>query len=299
MIAGIDTGAVTEAGGVANGSPGVAIATGTLIASDIDSAAIFTIQTDAVAGHGRISSDSAGGWIYALDDNDAAVQALNQGDTLHDVVDVATADGTTHQIDITIAGSNDAPVIAETSALAGNLEEDAVLPSVSGLILADDVDSAVLTFGGDGYGQFGSLVVDPDTGEWTYTLDDRAQGLAQGQTATDSFEVTVTDEIGATVSKTVMMTLTGANDAPEILMASVLDGGVEEDAGVTVAGQIDAKDADNGARLTFGLGDTGETSAVGEFGTLVVDPVTGAWTYTLDDRVQSLAQEEDQSFTSR
>ena len=49
---------------------------------------------------------------------------------MHDVVDVATADGTTHQIDITIAGSNDAPVIAETSALAGNLEEDAFcLPS--------------------------------------------------------------------------------------------------------------------------------------------------------------------------
>ena len=87
--------------------------------------------------------------------------------------------------------------------------------------------------------------------------------MAQGQTATDSFEVTVTDEIGATVSKTVMMTLTGANDAPEILMASVLDGGVEEDAGVTVAGQIDAKDADNGASLTFGLGDTGQTRPCG------------------------------------
>ena len=100
-------------------------------------------------------------------------------------------------------------MIAETSALAGNLEEDAVLPSVSGLILADDVDSAVLTFGGDGYGRFGSLVVNHDTGEWSLGSDDRAQGLAQGQTATDSFEVTVTDEIGTRVSKTVMMTLTG------------------------------------------------------------------------------------------
>ena len=81
-------------------------------------------------------------------------------------------------------------------------------------------------------------------------------------------------------------------------MASVLDGGVEEDAGVTgVAGQIDAKDADNGASRP--LGDTGETSAVGEFGTLVVDPVTGAWIYTLDNRAQSLAQEQFRAFRSR
>ena len=183
-------------------------------------------------------------------------------------------------------------MITEISVLTGNLEEDAILPSVSGLIVAKDDDNAVLTFGGDGYGVFGSLVVNPDTGVWTYTLDDRAQGLAQGQTETDSFEITVTDAIGATVCKTVKVTLTGANDAPEITMNSVLDGGVEEDAGVTVSGQIDAKDADNGAILTFGAGDTDGISAVGEFGSLVVDPVTGVWTYTLDDRVQNLAQEQ-------
>ena len=36
---------------------------------------------------------------------------LNAGQTLHDVISVATADGTTRQISITINGANDAAVI--------------------------------------------------------------------------------------------------------------------------------------------------------------------------------------------
>ena len=43
------------------------------------------------------------------------VQALNAGGTLHELVTVATADGTTQAIDITINGANDAAVITGTA----------------------------------------------------------------------------------------------------------------------------------------------------------------------------------------
>jgi VCBS repeat-containing protein len=82
-------------GGGANGTPGVATANGTLSATDVDSPATFVAQTNAAEGHGTFSISSAGARSYTLDDNNASVQALGAGGTLHDLVPVATADGTT------------------------------------------------------------------------------------------------------------------------------------------------------------------------------------------------------------
>ena len=61
--------------------------------------------------YGTFSIDAAGAWTYTLNDANADVQALNTGGTLHELVTVATADGTTQVIDITINGANDAAVI--------------------------------------------------------------------------------------------------------------------------------------------------------------------------------------------
>src|SRR5206468_251280 len=84
VITGDTTGSVTEAGGVTNGTPGTATATGTLHATDVDSAATFVAQSDVVEAHGRFSIGTAGGWSYTVDDANAAVQALNVGGTLVD-----------------------------------------------------------------------------------------------------------------------------------------------------------------------------------------------------------------------
>src|SRR5207237_4480309 len=59
---------------------------------------------------------------------------------------------------------------------------------------------------------------------WTYTLDNSAaQSLAEGQTATEVYSVTVADPFGSTASQDVTITIHGANAAPE--MAGVSDGG--------------------------------------------------------------------------
>ena len=46
---------------------------------------------------------------------------------------------------------------------------------------------------------YGTAAIDPATGQWTYTLNNgqtAVQGLGEGDTLTDSFLVTVTDEDG-------------------------------------------------------------------------------------------------------
>ncbi len=57
----------------------------------------------------------------------------------------------------------------------------------------------------------------PATGGWTYTLDNAlaaTQGLAEGDSVTELYTVTVTDENGATDTQDVTITITGTNDAP-------------------------------------------------------------------------------------
>src|SRR5438046_9089526 len=59
---------------------------------------------------------TAGGtWTYTLDNSNAAVQALNVGGTLTDHITVASEDGTTQVVTITINGTNDAAVISGTT----------------------------------------------------------------------------------------------------------------------------------------------------------------------------------------
>ena len=55
-------------------------------------------------------------------------------------------------------------------------------------------------------GTYGTAAIDPATGEWTYTLNNghaAVQELGEGDTLTDSFLVTVTDEDGLTDTVTV------------------------------------------------------------------------------------------------
>ena len=56
-----------------------------------------------------------GVWTYTLDDTNSAVQGLSAGQTLHDQFNVATADGTTKLMDITINGADDTATITTTS----------------------------------------------------------------------------------------------------------------------------------------------------------------------------------------
>ena len=116
MITGDTTGSVVEAGGVANGTPGTAIATGHLNSTDVDNpddawnAVGASLRGD--NSFGSYTLTAAGVWTYTLDNSNAAVQALNVGQTLTDTFTATTVDGTAQLVTITINGANDAAVIS-------------------------------------------------------------------------------------------------------------------------------------------------------------------------------------------
>jgi VCBS repeat-containing protein len=82
---------------------------GTLVVADTDSSTDVVVQTAAASdnGYGTFNIDAAGNWTFMLTPGNAAIKALNTGETLSDFLSVETADGTTTKIDITIEGITD------------------------------------------------------------------------------------------------------------------------------------------------------------------------------------------------
>ena len=80
VISGDFAGTVLEAGGVNNGTPGIPTATGDLDVADNDNPPDWTpvgTPTTGDNGFGSYTLTAAGVWTYTLDNNNAAVQALN------------------------------------------------------------------------------------------------------------------------------------------------------------------------------------------------------------------------------
>jgi VCBS repeat-containing protein len=112
VISGDVTGAVVEAGSGNNG--GTPTATGLLTNTDVDNApnSFQAVATAAASdnGYGSYTLAANGSWTYTLDNANAAVEALDAGDTLTDSFTVYTIDGTAQQIAVTINGAPDVPV---------------------------------------------------------------------------------------------------------------------------------------------------------------------------------------------
>ncbi|MBZ9710313.1 VCBS domain-containing protein, partial [Mesorhizobium sp. ESP7-2] len=218
-----------------------------------DSAALAvpmaTADTSLLGARIWISSD--GTIHYNRSDIDAQIQALAVGQILTDKVTYAiqlgngTLSWATASIQFT--GTNDAPVIGAAT-LVGAVTEDAHTPTetAAGTIAFGDVDltdvhlvSAVFK-GTDYTGQLGSLtaVKTADTTgsgaggliTWTFTAADSALNqLAAGQTVHETYTVTLNDQHGGVITRDVVITITGTNDAP-VIGAATLVGAVTEDA---------------------------------------------------------------------
>ncbi len=272
-------------GGAANGATVedvVLAASGTLTIADPDAGeAAFVAQSNVAGAHGTFSIDAAGTWTYALDNTDPAVQALGAGQSLPaETFTVASIDGTTRSISVSITGTNDAPV---ASAASFTVAEDAAL--VNGKVFASDVDAgAVLAYALDGPAPAG-LVFNPD-GSYSFDASAAAyQALGAGQQQVLTLPYTVTDEHGATSSANLVITITGTNDAAVI--TGVTSGSVTEDGALVAAGALGATDVDSPASFT-------PASVAGTYGNFSID-AAGAWTYTLrnaDANVQALTSSQ-------
>ncbi|MBD2424109.1 VCBS domain-containing protein [Cyanobium sp. FACHB-13342] len=134
VITGTSTASLTE------GDTAAAISTsGSLSATDVDSSAAFVAQTDVAGsnGFGKFSITTAGAWTYTAD---SAHNEFVDGTTYTDSITVATADGTSKVITVSILGTNDGPVV-DVEPLDSTI---ALLKNVSfnlfGDLAFDDVD---------------------------------------------------------------------------------------------------------------------------------------------------------------
>ncbi|MBF4431673.1 hypothetical protein EA848_19195, partial [Vibrio anguillarum] len=112
--------------------------TGTLTVTDTDAGEAHFSDTDIIGSLGTLHLKDNGDWSYDLDNSNPKVQALAQGKTATDTITVHSADGTPHQVTITVNGTNDSALIAGTT--SGSVTEESKLHA-SGQLSISDLDS--------------------------------------------------------------------------------------------------------------------------------------------------------------
>ena len=97
---------------------------------------------------------AAGVWIYTLDNSNAAMQALDPGETLIDTLTVATMDGTTQVATITIHGASDVDPNDVDNLAPGLVVHDSHPPLAFGTLGHDSVtgegNAGQIIYGGAG-----------------------------------------------------------------------------------------------------------------------------------------------------
>jgi VCBS repeat-containing protein len=204
---GVATGGVTEDGPLTTGD------TVTVTDRDHDQSG-FQAAADLSGAHGDFSFDEAtGAWGYTLDNTDAAVQGLWSGETLTETLTVASIDGGTQDIVVTIDGADDAAVFG--GAATGSVTEDGTL-TTGGTVTVSDLDHDQSAFQAatlaELTGDHGTFTFTAATGAWGYTLnnaDAAVQALNTGASLTDTMQVLSAD--GS--AQNIVVTINGADEA--------------------------------------------------------------------------------------
>ncbi len=284
VVSGEVSGSVTEDVFYPGESFVAAVGTPSVTDPDTQENGLFVAGPGQLVGTYGYVITPADDWRYILNNDDPAVQALGVGETLTDTVTAYTLDGTSFDVTITINGTNDGPVATADVLSVG--EDDAI--ATAGNVLTDgadtDVDGDVLSVSevngvaGDVGTQItlasGALLTLNSDGSYNYDPNGAFEHLVTGETATDSFDYTVSDGNGGSDTTTVTITINGANDAAVVSgqdAAAAAEGGVQGE--LTATGALTVVDPDQN-QSTFADGTVG-----GSYGNLVID-AAGNWTYT-------------------
>ncbi|EGW52440.1 hypothetical protein HMPREF1022_00567, partial [Desulfovibrio sp. 6_1_46AFAA] len=281
-----DAPAVTAAtASIVEDTAGISGALPTPADPDLNDVVSFVPQTNAAGSYGTLSVDADGNYTYTLNNALPAVQGLGVGESLTDSFTFTVTDNhgatATSTLTVTINGTNDAPVLAAATV---NVAEDSAVTSGT-LPMPTDADvHDVVSFTplSNASGSYGTFSVDTD-GNYTYVLNTSlpaVQGLGLGESLTDTFVVTVSDNHGGTSSTVVTMSINGSNDAPVVTAATAV---IAEDT-PTVSGTLPAPmDADIHDTVTF----SPQANALGSYGTLNLD-ASGNYTYTLNNALPAV-----------
>ena len=188
-------------------------ATGALTINDPDAGESAFVAGTVAGSHGHLIIDAFGNWDYEVDNTQVSIQQLDAGESINDVLTVTTADGTTHEITVTINGAEDAPVISGST--TASVTEDGTLTATGALTITDaDASDNPVSFpdeastpGDNGYGDFQLIA-----GNWSYALNNAhaaVQALSAGASLTDTHTFTASD--GST--QVVSIVIAGAAEA--------------------------------------------------------------------------------------
>ena len=169
--------------------------------------------------------NSDGTYTYTLDNTNADVNELDNGETLSESFTYGISDGeggsALSTLTITIDGTNDAPIAGGT--ISNQADDDAdTITTVDVTNAFSDVDGDTLTYTATGLPS--GLTLDLNSGEITGTIDNSASQGGPNSDGIYTVEVTATDDNGATVSTTFTWTI--ANPGP---LATDNTGSVTED----------------------------------------------------------------------
>jgi VCBS repeat-containing protein len=291
----------------------------------------------AVTGtYGTLLLNMNGSYSYQLADGQANVDALSFGQIVTDSFTYTATDNfgtpTSSTLNVVINPHNDAPLIvgAGTTATGSVTESPANLPetvhSISGTVAFTDenqLDTHTAGIFVPAPGNYGNMSVTLDTDStggatgsatWAYTVSDAAlDPLAQGQTATDTFDVLVADPNGGIAQQPITITLTGSNDTPVVQTPDQSLAFTEDSASVfaasgtssftdadltdthTVSASLQSATLSSGAALPAGLTSTLASALSTALQTDDSQFVPGqyGWNFALnDDAVDFLAQGE-------
>ena len=268
--------------------------------TDVDGGPPRVAAVDRTGTLGLVTNNGDGTFGY---DPNGKYESLGDGDSATDSFGYTYSDrrgGTdTATVTIAISGVNDAP---SADADAITVDEDTASGDVTATLLVGDADAEgdTLTItAADDTGTTGAVTLS----SVIYDPDGQFESLADGESATDSFDYTVSDGNGGTATATVTVTVDGVNDAP----TAVDDGPsgeltTDEDTLLSVNGVLD-NDTDPDTSDTLAVTKVADTEAIitGGGGTAVNGAVTlasgallnmdadGTFTYDANGQFESLA----------
>ncbi len=318
---------VTEAGVKDENSAfdGAPTATGHITVTDVEGDSLtYTFTDESVTQQGKYGSltlHDDGSYTYTLDNADADTDSLSASQQATESFTIRVSDGqggfAEQDVNVNITGTNDQPIIA-IDAQDNTVTEDSGDVTASGLISVADVDadgdslaeqtlSVTNEYGGQSAesaggnvsyeGEYGNIVIDGQTGEYTYTLgvtDEqkaRVDLLTNGENPKEQFTIRTTDAHGAYTEQSVDVLVRGKNDNPDIESADtwlsvteaglILGGNVPTDGDPTDGGRITASDAE-GQDISFHLAGADDNVRHSEYGTFTLND-DGSYTYTLNN----------------
>lgn len=309
IVASSPTTELTESGGVNNGNSGTLTASSTMTLSDRDTGDTPSFDTSAlttggwvndgggfwhkIGTYGTATLDTATGHVtYGLNDSDNDTQALQVGDTVHDIFTLYVTDGTAGSsttVDFTIHGANDNAIVSGTlsgtATEASGANNGTAGTAASGTATDTDVDNTANTFQVIGSATastngYGTYTVDA-SGHWVFTVNESnatVEALNVGASLSDTFTIHTADG----TSQTITVTIQGANDAAVVTgttTGEVVESGGALFSGTAVAsGTLDDTDVDNTSHLFAASSGSTDHS----YGSYAID-ASGHWSFTLNN----------------